>query len=90
MIGGSEMRQLYSLYDLKAQTIVGGLVIENRDGPAIRAFQDAVLDSSSSISKHREDYVLLCIGSIDDQGTLVPAANITTVAWGEHYMEETK
>lgn len=84
------MRQLYSLYDLKAQTIIGGLVIENRDGPAIRAFQDAILDPNAIISKHPADYELRCLGSIDDQGTLVPATTITTVARGADYQEDTK
>lgn len=42
---------------------------------AIRAFGDAVNDSSTQFYRHPEDYCLFCIGEFDDStGVLVPLA----------------
>lgn len=65
------MRLMYSVYDTKAEGLVGGIIMERLDAPAIRAFHDALDAKSNSIlSQHPEDFTLLCLGSIEDNGKI--------------------
>ncbi|WNK15113.1 MAG: nonstructural protein [Microvirus sp.] len=79
------MKNVYMVYDKKAQCVIGAMITEVRDGPAIRAFRDALsADNKTVLSDHPSDFKLLCLGAIDDQGTLIPADNILTVDDGEY------
>lgn len=57
--------QVYSILDLKAGAFCTPFFLTN-DNLARRAFGDAVLDSSTGVNKHPEDYNLYRIGEFDD------------------------
>lgn len=80
------MRSIYTVYDLKAESIVGGLIMERLDAPAIRAFHDALDPKSQSIlAQHPADFALLCIGTIDDAGTIIAPDAPETIATGAQW-----
>jgi len=68
------LKQLYAVYDLVAETIVGGVIQENQDAPAIRAFADALVNPQSLLGQHPRDFNLMLLGSIVSDGTIVPAS----------------
>lgn len=57
--------KIYSVYDIKAKIYDRPFFLQN-SGVAMRAFGDAVKDSSSAISKHPEDYRLFELGEYND------------------------
>jgi len=66
-------RSLYAVYDTKSEGIVGGLIMERLDAPAIRAFHDALNPKSNSIlSAHPTDFNLICLGSLEESGQIYP------------------
>lgn len=80
------MRNLYAVYDLKAESIVGGIIMERLDAPAIRAFHDALDPKSNSIlSQHPADFELRSLGAIDDQGVVLGYDEPATVATGAQW-----
>lgn len=80
------LKQLYVVYDKVADTIIGGIVQENNDAPAMRAFSDALGTPDSILAKHPEDYALLHIGEIRPSGEIIPCdpqTIITGKLWKE-------
>lgn len=65
-------KQIYTVLDKVAGVIIGSLIQEPSDPPAVRAFRDALTARESQLSKHPEDYDLLCVGMIDERGLLLP------------------
>lgn len=64
--------KVFSVRDTKAQAFLQPF-FSNSIGSALRAFSDAVADSSCPFSKHPEDYILYEIGVYDDSsGALMP------------------
>lgn len=77
------MRNMYCIYDKKAESIVGGIILERVDAPAIRAFHDALNPKNGTVlSEHPEDFELWLLGALDDQGELVPNSGYKSVATG--------
>lgn len=80
-------RSIYAVYDVKSESIIGGLIMERLDAPAIRAFHDALDPKLTTVlSQHPADFTLLCLGSIEDNGQMYP--NIdgpNTVATGAQW-----
>jgi len=80
------MRNIYTVYDLKSESIIGSLIMERLDAPAIRAFHDALDPKNQSIlAAHPADFVLLCLGSLDDSGVIVPATEPQQIASGAQW-----
>lgn len=81
------MRQLYCVYDLKSESLVGGIIMERLDAPAIRAFHDALDPKNQSIlAQHPADFQLLCLGSVDDSGMIIVNPNyLNPVATGAQW-----
>lgn len=82
------MKQLYTVYDLKAATVIGSIIQESGDAPAIRAFHDALNPKHQTVlSEHPEDFTLLCIGSMDSSGLIVAPEPglIQTIATGAQW-----
>jgi len=81
-------RNIYAVYDLKSESIVGGLIMERLDAPAIRAFHDALDPKSNTVlAQHPADFTLICLGSLEDSGQIYPT-NIdgpNTVATGAQW-----
>jgi len=71
------MRKIYAVIDRMASDLVGngGLVLMTfkTEQQAIRYFWDAVVDTSSILNKHPEDYDLLHLGDVNDDGEITPA-----------------
>lgn len=76
------MDRIYALYDLVAESIVGQMFTMKSDGPAVRAFQDTLLNPEHTISKYKKDYVLICFGTIE-KDVLVPFPTPQVVITGE-------
>lgn len=65
------MRQLYGVLDLKAESLVGGIIMERSDPPAIRAFHDALDPKTNSLlSVHPADFSLMCLGTMSETGEI--------------------
>lgn len=60
---------IYAVYDLVAQTIIGGLRLEKHDSPAIRWFVDAASQETTLIHQHPADFQLVRLGWVDDTDT---------------------
>lgn len=80
------LKLIYAVYDTVAGTIIGSLIMETSDAPAIRAFYDALDPKHNSIlSHHPTDFSLKELGNIDDQGNIVgndtPRTVVTGTAW---------
>lgn len=58
------MRNIYAVYDVVAQAMVGQLMLFNRDEPAVRIFTDALQDKALILGQHPADYELVRIGMI--------------------------
>ncbi|WNK13937.1 MAG: nonstructural protein [Microvirus sp.] len=78
------MKNLYMVYDTVAQCVVGGIIQEPNDAPAIRAFHDALGDKNSFLASHPADYNMMRIGYINSQGIITTEENTlpSTVAHG--------
>lgn len=57
--------KMYAVYDSKVEAFLSPLFFQSK-GQAVRAFTDAIADSSSPISKHPEDFTIFELGSFDD------------------------
>lgn len=55
----------FSLFDVKAKAYCVPFFVHNVN-LALRSFGDAVLDQSTGISKHPEDFMLYRLGEYDD------------------------
>lgn len=65
------MRAIYAILDLLTNDI-GGLWTSRADAAAIRMFHDILSDDSRDNlqAKHPEDYVLICLGHVQDDPAL--------------------
>lgn len=72
--------RVYSIYDSKVEVYAQPFFMHTK-GQAIRAFTDAIADSSSQYAKHPADYTLFELSEYDDSlGKFVPHA--TPIALG--------
>ena len=80
------MRYLYAIKDIVANELVGMqmyLVFTFRtDAQAERYFADSVSDEKSVLNRHPEDYVLLKIAQIDEDGDITGLPH-TTICTGK-------
>lgn len=58
-------QKLYSVYDIKAECPVGVIQWFTNDAAATRMFEAVIRTPGSMISEHPEDFVLLCLGTMD-------------------------
>ena len=82
------IKRLYTVFDIVANTTVGGIVQEMHDAPAIRAFSDALGAKESILAAHPADYELRYIGLIEtDTGTITPESKPETIITGKLWKE---
>ncbi|WNK13190.1 MAG: nonstructural protein [Microvirus sp.] len=79
---------LYAVRDIVAQTIIGGIIMEPADAPAIRAFYDALRTKGSLLAEHPADFTLLHLGNIDLATGELMYTNTTVVATGTGWLEQ--
>lgn len=77
---------LYTFTDLKAEGRTGGIVACQTDGPIIRAFHDSLKAPDSPWAGHPEDYNLICIGEIEDDGKVNGFDFVRIVATGAAWL----
>lgn len=82
-------KRLYMVFDQVSLTTVGGIILENHDAPAIRAFHDALKMKDSLLAQHPADYSLLQLGEIDSEGRITTAygGNPIVVATGAAWLD---
>lgn len=74
-------RGLYVIYDTTAQDIIGLVQLHKHDTVATRMFQDIYNMEGSSLAKHPDDYELVCIGTLSDDGlTIDPEQRVVITA----------
>lgn len=69
-------RKIIAIVDTLANDVAGPLLVFQHSAPAIRYFSDVALHPDSQIGKHVEDYILLEIGLLNDDLTVVPTNEI--------------
>lgn len=79
------MKRLYCIYDRVASCILGSIIQEGSDAPAIRSFHDALRSPQSPISAHPADYDLLYLGDILSSGH-ISAESPVTIATGAGFL----
>ena len=65
-------KSLYIVYDLIARSVLGSVIQESSDAPAIRAFYDAMRSKGSLLEQHPADFNLLLVGTILSDGAIIP------------------
>ncbi len=58
------MKSVYTIYDSKAEAYMTPFFVD-KDGQALRDFQDVVQNPETPFAKHPEDYTLFKIGTYD-------------------------
>lgn len=58
---------LYRIFDRKAEAYDGPMMMEYKDGPAIRNILPAFEDSKTKLGSYPSDYELWCIGEHDEE-----------------------
>jgi hypothetical protein len=59
------MKNIYTIYDSKAEAYMSPWFVD-KDGQALREFQDVVRNPDTPFHKHPEDYTLFKIGTYDE------------------------
>lgn len=60
-------KRMYQLRDVVSGCLVGPILLERNDAPAVRAFYAGLEDSKSQLSQYPADYELVCLGEYDDE-----------------------
>lgn len=79
----AHIRHIYALFDNVANAIVGGLILHYHDAPAIRTYTDIANIPESTVGMHPQDYDLLDLGTINDNGIITADRRtvLTGAAW---------
>lgn len=65
---------MYCIYDIVAEEILGGIIRANNDEVARRSFYEALADQNGPIAKNPRDYSLMQIGIIDTSNAQIQSA----------------
>lgn len=65
------MNRLYQLYDEKSRVTAGPIMIEKRDGVAIRTFRELCSSKDNIVGKYPADFSMLFLGTQDEESGLV-------------------
>lgn len=86
-------KRVYAVYDLVALMISSSvLMVEAHDAVAVRSFHDALGSDRTGFSAHPGDFNLVCLGTIDASGVIVPELGLEgqpcprVVATGESWL----
>lgn len=79
---------VYCIMDIKADGY-GTPFFMLRDGMALRAFTDLVNDRNTTVSRHPDDYKLVCIGEYDDvSGRLMPLDQFRSLGFASDFVQK--
>lgn len=77
-------RSLFVIHDKVAETFIGQIIVERHPAPVCRIFHALLADNKTSLAQHPQDYNVVHIGYIEDDGTITPIAPLiiaTGAAW---------
>lgn len=76
-------KQIFAVYDNVAEAILGGLHLFPHKAPAIRMYSDIATMQDSQVARHPNDFDLLLLGVIDEDGTIIATKEIilTGATW---------
>lgn len=81
----SAYKKLYTVLDTVSNLILGTVILEQADAPAIRTFHDALSNNQSALATHPADYNLICLGTIYMSTGEIQAHPPETVATGAQW-----
>ncbi len=80
-------KQLYTIYDIKAQ-VHNNPMVQNNNAEAMRTFANLVNDEVTFINKHPEDYQLCVVGEWDEYtGEIIGQRKLTVLALATDFVE---
>lgn len=82
---GNSTRSIYIIFDLVAETFIGQCIIDRHAAPVTRIFHSLLGDKNTQLGQHPNDYNLIFIGYIEDNGQLWPVTP-TIVATGSAWL----
>lgn len=65
------MKRIYGVMDLLSDSLIGPLVLQAHDAPAIRLFTDLLNSPDTIVSKHPKDHALVCFGMLTPTNQVV-------------------
>lgn len=84
---------LFQLYDRNAESIAGPIMLERKEGPAIRLFHSLLADKNTTPGQHPDDFELMLVGEQDmDTGVVTgctPRIIATGTAWNQQHTQGT-
>ncbi|WNK13052.1 MAG: nonstructural protein [Microvirus sp.] len=84
------IKNIYAVRDTVAATLIGGLIMESTDAPAIRAFYDALRTPGNLLSEHPADFVMVQLGNINLETGDLREQNVIVIATGNGWLEMQK
>lgn len=80
-------RKMYQLRDKVAACLVGPILLERNDAPAVRSFYLGCEDPQSNLSRYPLDYELVTLGEYDDE-VGITEISMAVVATGADFLKE--
>lgn len=80
----NQQRSLFIFHDRVAENFVGFIQINRHPAPVVRDFHSLLADKQTSLGQHPNDFNVVHIGFIDDDGTITPIAPLiiaTGASW---------
>lgn len=78
---------LYGLYDLEAQTVVGPIVPHARHGAAARMFNELLADKKTTPGQYPNHFHLVWVGELDTDSAIITPVEPTPVATGADWLK---
>lgn len=78
---------MYQIRDVVAACLVGPILLERNDAPAVRMFYAAFEDAKSALSANPKDYELMALGEYDDEVGVIETC-FDRIASGVDYIKE--
>lgn len=75
----------FSVFDVKVDAYKQPFFLPT-NGAAVRAFADAVNDEKTEVSRHPEDYKLICLGEFDDETGILSPSVPQSLGFGTEYV----
>jgi len=81
------MVKLYQVYDTVGQNVLGPIITVKHDAAAVRIFTEALKDQKTALAQHPQDYVLLYLGTQDDDTGVIVSEMPKTVLTGKQWKD---
>jgi len=78
---------MYQMYDTTAGAVAGPVILEKRDGPAIRMFHTVLANPQTLPGQYPEQFNLLLIGKQDEETAAIVPQTPAIIATGRSWLE---